>query len=109
MTTHVLFVYLVVFLQSVCAQWNTTNSTTPLPLNGTERYTPLYEVHSNSTPKFINTTGETANPLIKVLRVKNEAGIPERSLGLFKRDLPEGTCAPGTRTCSPLMLAGTKS
>jgi chitinase len=109
MTTHVLFVYLVVFLQSVCAQWNTTNSTTPLPLNGTERYAPLYEVHSNSTPKFINTTGETANPLIKVLRVKNDAGISERSLGLFKRDLPEGTCAPGTSICSPLMLAGTDS
>lgn len=77
-----------------------------MPTNGTERYTPLYEVHSNSTPKFINTTGETANPLIKVLREKNEAGISGRSLGLLKRDLPEGTCAPGTRLF-PSMLNGT--
>ncbi|ORY13819.1 hypothetical protein BCR34DRAFT_662986 [Clohesyomyces aquaticus] len=93
-----LFVLVCLFLcfESASASWNATNFTNPLPRNGSERYQPLFEVHSNSTPKFINSTGETANPLIKVLQEKNSPGISGRSLALFKRDLPEGTCAPGT-------------
>lgn len=101
------------------AALNGTNTTyLRHPNNGTALYPPLFELHSNSTPRFINTTGRTANPLIKVLQDKNQ-NDRKRSLFGFspskrshhgsharfhhsKRDdgddwtLPEGTCAPGT-------------
>ena len=93
---HHLYIWiaLVVFVVSSTAQ-NVTNSTRgPPPHNESALYAPLFEVHSNATPKFINSTGKTANPLIIALLDKNEGSSSKR--GLAKRDeLPEGTCAPG--------------
>ncbi|KAF2850135.1 glycoside hydrolase family 18 protein [Plenodomus tracheiphilus IPT5] len=90
------------FLRLAAAASNGTNSTLLSERgNGSALYLPLFERHSNSTPIFINSTGETANPLIKALQDKNNK-IGKRSFHLpikAKRDdwvLPEGTCAPGT-------------
>jgi chitinase len=102
------------------AQTNVSNHTLPnIPSNGSALYVPLFEKHSNSTPKFINSTGQTANPLIKALQAKGQ-GSHKRSIldtnhahagshhGTHRRyhvhhleqraggALPEGTCAPGT-------------
>ena len=97
MATHLFLtiVGLVFILQLAFADFNSTAFRRPK--NRSERYLPLFEVHSNSTPRFINTTGKTANPLIKVLLHEPDTTISERGLELFRRDLPEGTCAPGTR------------
>lgn len=94
---------------------NGTNGLVPsLPSNDSALYTPLFEKHSNSTPKFINATGQTANPLVKVLQAKNGDNQETSLFGvrglhgvshhghkryhMHKRadPLPEGTCAPGT-------------
>jgi hypothetical protein len=87
-------------LSPAVASMNGTNSTSHrLPKNGTELYLPLFEVHSNSTPRFINSTGETANPLIKALQDKNRHNkrhIHSHMRTRAASDLPEGTCAPGT-------------
>jgi chitinase len=91
----------------------TTNTLPGASENGSALYLPLFEQHSNSTPRFINSTGLTANPLIKALQAKNQDVRKRGLLGLrnphgasrhshhahqvHKRaDLPEGTCAPGT-------------
>lgn len=59
-------------------------------LNGSAIYSPLFAQHSLDTPRFINVSQQTVNPLVRA------------ALGLTKlsrRDasaLPEGACAPGT-------------
>ncbi|KAK5129371.1 hypothetical protein LTR08_003556 [Meristemomyces frigidus] len=57
---------------------------------------PLFPAHSNSTPRFHNISGVTANPLIKALQsiagVKNTLAKRQSS----GNGLPTGTCAPGT-------------
>ncbi|CAO2656569.1 Nn.00g053720.m01.CDS01 [Neocucurbitaria sp. VM-36] len=97
------------------ASTNEKNSTIPsLPSNSSALYAPLYEKHSNSTPKFINATGQTANPLVKALQAKNGDNQKRSLFGvgrshggshhghkayhLHKRadPLSERTCAPGT-------------
>ncbi|KAF2472768.1 killer toxin alpha/beta, partial [Lindgomyces ingoldianus] len=96
MASHFLLFWLSWFGLTTAA-WNATNATnSDGPNNGSARYLPLFEKHSNSTPKFINVTGKTANPLIKVLQDKNQPSRRRDLLDLSKRDLPEGTCAPGT-------------
>lgn len=69
------------------------NQSTPSQLlgNGSALYRPLYVLHSNSTPKFHNVSGVTVNPLIKAL-----LGSSNNTGSLQRRDLPIGTCAPGT-------------
>jgi chitinase len=92
----------ILFCQLSVAALNGTNSTVPSERrNGSALYLPLFERHSNSTPIFINSTGETANPLIKALQDKNKKNNKRSVYSPLhaKRDdwvLPEGTCAPGT-------------
>ncbi|KAL2821416.1 glycoside hydrolase superfamily [Aspergillus cavernicola] len=64
--------------------------------NNSAVYKSLYSLHSNSTPVFQNVSGQSANPLVRVLQDSSQtSGRDTRSLG--KRDeLPVGTCAPGT-------------
>ncbi|KAF9891872.1 hypothetical protein FE257_003357 [Aspergillus nanangensis] len=59
--------------------------------NNSAVYRALYTIHSDSTPVFQNVSGQSANPLVRVLQDStNDA------LSLVKRDeLPVGTCAPG--------------
>ncbi|OKL55832.1 hypothetical protein UA08_08920 [Talaromyces atroroseus] len=49
-------------------------------------YPPLYAKHSSSTPIFVNTTGQTANPLIRAL------GVDQRLVKRQSTSLPTGTC-----------------
>ena len=70
------------------------NDETSIYKNGSELYKPLYPVHSNSTPRFHNVSGVTANPLIKaLLGSSNNSSLAKRQ---SSNDLPVGTCAPGT-------------
>jgi hypothetical protein len=81
---------------SLTPTWNGTyaiNQT--LTRNTTHYYKPLYEAHYNSTPRFQNVTRKTANPLVIALQPAAGQAISARSV-LMKRDLPTGTCAPGT-------------
>jgi chitinase len=101
--------------------WAQTSGSSPalsnIPSNGSALYALLFEKHSNSTPRFINSTGQTANPLIKALQAKDpdhhkrstfdinhgydgarhgsyrhyHAHLPKRA----NAALPDGTCAPG--------------
>jgi hypothetical protein len=76
---------------------NSTSGSLGAPKNTTHYYRPLYEKHFNSTPGFQNVTGKTSNPLIIALdgaKDPVEGTLAPRSLK--KRDLPVGTCAPGT-------------
>lgn len=78
------------------------NSTAP---RNQTLYQPLYQKHSNSTPRFQNVTGVNINPLIVAL-AGHSASHESQSDGhnsdhLSKRQssgnsLPTGTCAPGT-------------
>lgn len=73
----------------------------PSEKNTTHYYKPLYEPHYNSTPKFQNVTGKSVNPVIVALQGANSPVAPQpvtssRRSSLLKRDLPTGTCAPGT-------------
>jgi len=59
-------------------------------------FQPLFPAHSNSTPRFQNVSGVTANPLIQVL---NNLQPSNHTLGKRQsasNGLPTGTCAPGT-------------
>ncbi|KAL2785261.1 hypothetical protein BJX66DRAFT_329388 [Aspergillus keveii] len=59
--------------------------------NNSAVYKPLYAVHSSLTPVFQNVSGQSVNPLVRVLQ---DSTKDARSL--VKRDeLPVGTCAPG--------------
>ncbi|KAL5340440.1 hypothetical protein BJX70DRAFT_396691 [Aspergillus crustosus] len=59
--------------------------------NNSAVYKALYAVHSSSTPVFQNVSGQSANPLVRVLQ------NPTKDVrSIIKRDeLPIGTCAPG--------------
>jgi hypothetical protein len=102
MVVHFFVTVFLICSRVTSASWNTTNTTLALLRNGTERYSPLYETHSNSTPIFVNTTGQTVNPLVKLLLEKNDLAESHPSVRLIRRDLPEGTCAPGAR--SPVIV-----
>jgi hypothetical protein len=85
-------------LSTSAALYVYTNSTTggfPGPKNTTLYYRPLYEKHYNSTPQFHNVTGKSVNPLIVALQGAN-LDQTTSAKRLVKRDLPVGTCAPGT-------------
>jgi phage-related tail fiber protein len=61
--------------------------------NNSAVYKSLYSLHSNSTPVFHNVSGQSANPLVRVLYGSNKD-----TRSLVKKDnweLPVGTCAPG--------------
>lgn len=59
--------------------------------NNSAVYKALYAIHSSSTPVFQNVSGQSANPLVRVLQ-----GSTKDARSLVKRDeLPVGTCAPG--------------
>jgi len=75
---------------------NNTNGNLPGPKNTTHYYRPLYEPHYNSTPQFQNVTGKTVNPLIIALQGGEPLNSTVSARHLVKRDLPVGTCAPGT-------------
>jgi chitinase len=105
------------FLQLAAAELYDTKSTVPSAQgNGSALYLPLFERHSNSTPIFINSTGETANPLIKALQGKDKKNNKRNvysPLHAIRDDWvrPEGTCAPGTpciegACCSKTGLCG---
>jgi len=72
----------------------------PFAKNTTHYYPPLYKPHYNSTPKFQNVTGKTVNPLVVALQGANAESAAAQPVTrrnpLLKRDLPTGTCAPGT-------------
>ncbi|KUJ13269.1 glycoside hydrolase [Mollisia scopiformis] len=71
--------------------FNQTSPSIQVHNNDSALYKPLYTLHSSSTPEFHNVSGVTVNPLIKALLG------PSNSTGsLQRRDLPTGTCAPGT-------------
>lgn len=110
---HLWPLWLLSFPSAVVPLNGTNDTLSRIPSNGSALYLPLFEKHSNSTPLFINSTGQTANPLIKALQAKNQGNGKRSLLGLggsngisrhshhghhvHKRaDLPEGTCAPGT-------------
>jgi chitinase len=92
--------FAVLLVNSAFLPSNLTVSNSSVAHNNISLYKPLYEPHLNSTPKFVNISGETANPLvIALLPAKDANPVPASSAkrsALFKRDLPVGTCAPGT-------------
>ncbi|KAI9035631.1 uncharacterized protein KD926_003171 [Aspergillus affinis] len=60
--------------------------------NNSAIYKALYAAHSSSTPVFQNVSGQSVNPLVRVLQ-----GLTKDVRSLVKRDeLPVGICAPGT-------------
>ncbi|KAL4860567.1 hypothetical protein BDV12DRAFT_191629 [Aspergillus spectabilis] len=59
--------------------------------NNSAVYKALYSVHSSSTPVFQNVSGQSVNPLVRVLY---DSTKDVRSL-VKKDELPVGTCAPG--------------
>lgn len=59
--------------------------------NGSVVYKALYAAHSSSTPVFQNVSGQSANPLVRVLQ---ESTKDARSL-VKREELPIGTCEPG--------------
>jgi hypothetical protein len=58
-------------------------------------YTPLFEQHSNSTPKYRNESHVNSNPLFVALAGKavHSSSPAKRQSG--DNDLPVGMCAPG--------------
>lgn len=59
-------------------------------------FQPLFPAHSNSTPRFRNVSGVTANPLIQVLNKLQPSNDTLTKRQSTSNGLPTGTCAPGT-------------
>jgi hypothetical protein len=71
---------------------NSTESTQPK--NGT-LYSPLFEKHSNSTPKYRNESQTNNNPLYVALAGKDTDGTSLKKRQSGDNGLPVGMCAPG--------------
>jgi hypothetical protein len=57
---------------------NALGNQTTRKLNGSSVYKPLFEKHSNHTPVFINSTGQSANPLVNVLLIGDAPRLGKR-------------------------------
>ncbi|KAH8882436.1 glycoside hydrolase [Thozetella sp. PMI_491] len=70
-----------------------------LPRNGSEIYKAKFQAHDPRTPKFVNTTKTSINPLFKAadgLRGKHKPSAVLSQRQVSATGLPEGACAPGT-------------
>ena len=82
------------FLAGLLLVSQLTTGATSQVQNGSSIYKARFEVHEESTPRYQNVTGRTANPMVRALLPVNSSDS-----SLHKRadnGLPTGTCAPGT-------------